>query len=299
LPPATKIPLPRIAGALGAAGSGSGSSSVGGAVVARRPRVVAGRRTGPAPAAGVGTVPAVTGSLPRPATAVIPDDPAPGRDVRVARPVGLSPVARLPATEAADAAVAGVAASRTISAEAVLAGVAVASTLSGAKGASRDPKARPQFEQLLGQPMERLPQTGHRPGGASTSRSEAIGPRNTPNTNQTAHGRARWSASQLARGANRIAETITSKIGTESPGTLPPRQPTGLRRGNVRWRRWDTPADRPMIAIRRRFGANPVERCPQAPLIIGRSTSCDGFVIDVARLASYCGPASAQDFRAI
>ena len=95
--------------------------------------------------------------------------------------------------------------------------------------ASSVPKTRPQFEQLRGQPMERVSQAGQRPGGARMSSSEAIGPSATPNRNQSAHGRARWSASQLANGANRVAETTKAMIGNESPGTVPPGQPAAAR----------------------------------------------------------------------
>jgi hypothetical protein len=92
-----------------------------------------------------------------------------------------------------------------------------------------DEKMRPQVRQLRGQPTVRVSQAGQRPGGPRMSRSDATGPSATPNRNQMAHGRARWSASQLASGANSVAETTNATIGNESPGTVPPGQPMAAR----------------------------------------------------------------------
>jgi hypothetical protein len=100
--------------------------------------------------------------------------------------------------------------------------------------ADRQLKTRPQFVQLRGQPTDLVSHVGQRPGGENTSSRVAIGPRAAPNTNQSAHGRARRSASQLARGANRIAETMNGRIGNENPDKLPPRQPAG-RAGAMVW----------------------------------------------------------------
>ena len=65
-----------------------------------------------------------------------------------------------------------------------------------------------------GQPRVRVPHDGQRPGGAATSSATAIGPRAAPKTNQAAHDRPRWTASQLATGAKTIPETTNTMTGS-------------------------------------------------------------------------------------
>jgi hypothetical protein len=100
-----------------------------------------------------------------------------------------------------------------------------------------DLKSRPQVWQTCGQPTIRLPQEGHRPGGAMTTNAAAAGPSTAPNSPQTIQGRARCRASQLARGAKTTTQMTSTTIRSESPDTIPPRQ----NGGNGRRRRCETP----------------------------------------------------------
>jgi hypothetical protein len=93
-------------------------------------------------------------------------------------------------------------------------------TLAGAPGAPTSVPARPLWNSTphpshrRGQPRVRVPHDGQRPGGAASSSPTAIGPRAAPNTNQAAHERPRWTASQLATGAKTIPETTNAMTGS-------------------------------------------------------------------------------------
>ena len=76
-----------------------------------------------------------------------------------------------------------------------------------------EPNGRPQVAQVLGQPRVRMPQVGQRPGGATSTRTDAIGPSTAPNRVQAARDRPRSAASRPAMAANTNAAARRTRIG--------------------------------------------------------------------------------------